>query len=410
VRDGNQGEAGRSGRRIAAWSLAAASPLIAWLVVKAAAMGMSTATAVAMAPLPPAHPAPTLKVLGSLAQQQGLPVNADVQRAAQEGLEILPLAFEPFFVAARAAEQKGDLRRAIALLEEARRRRPSYPAVRMQLAAYYTNARRYNEALSEIDVILRRNEELRPALLPELTKLVADPRGRRALAAILAKDPPWKEEFFAAAGTRKLDPAHARDLLQNVRALKPNANLTLENQLVLQSQSAAGDYAGARQTWLAALPEREREGNRRLFDGAFRGVQAPRPFGWQFGNGEAGRAEPAKDGQRTYLDVAYFGGRALTLAEQTLALAPGRYTLGAIARSPNGITSGQLYWQVTCQPGGTRIAMLDLSKAASGDRRFGAAFTVPASGCPGQILALAAEPGDVASVANLEIARVEIGQ
>ena len=386
------------------------SPLVAWLVVKAAAMGMSTATAVAMAPLPPAHPGPTLKVLGSLVQQPGLPVGDDVQRTAREGLEILPLAFEPFFVAARAAEKKGDLPRAIALLEEARRRRPTYPAVRMQLAAYYTNARRYDEALLEIDVILRRNEELRPALLPELTKLVADPRGRQALSSILARNPPWAEEFFAAAGTRKVDPAHARDLLQRIRALKRSGNLQLENQLVLQSQSATGDYAGARQTWLAALPESERAGSRFLFDGTFRGVKAPKPFGWQFNDSEAGRAEPAKDGQRTYLDVAYFGGRALVLAEQTLALAPGRYTISAIARSPNGITSGQLFWRLTCQPGGSRIAVLDLSRAASNDRRFGAAFTVPASGCPGQALALVAEPGDVATVANLEIPRVEIGR
>jgi tetratricopeptide (TPR) repeat protein len=410
VGDGIQGEAGSSGRRIAAWSLAAVSPLIAWLVVKAAAMGMSTATAVAMAPLPPAHPGPTLKVLGALVQQPGLPVTGEVQQSARDGLEILPLAFEPFFVAARAAEQKRDLPRAIALLEEARRRRPTYPAVRMQLAAYYTNAKRYNEALSEIDVILRRNEELRPALLPELTKLIADPRGRQALSVILAGNPPWRDEFFAVAGTRKVAPAHARDLLQRIRALKPNGNLRLENQLVLQSQSATGDYSGARQTWLAALPESERAGSRFVFDGAFRGVQAPKPFSWQFHDAEAGRAEPAKDGQRTYLDVAYFGGRALILAEQTLALAPGRYTISAIARSPNGITSGQLFWRLNCQPGGAQIGMLDLSRAASNDRRFTAAFTVPASGCAGQTLALAAEPGDVATVANLEIPRVEIGR
>ena len=186
--------------------------------------------------------------------------------------------------------------------------------------------------------------------------------------------------------------------------------MRLERQLVLQSQAAAGDYVGARKTWLAALPERERGANRTMYDGAFRGVAAPRPFGWAFQDVDAGRAEPAKDGGRNYLDVAYFGGRGVILAEQVLALPPGRHTLRLVARSPNGIQSGKLYWRLTCLPGGAQIGALDLSQANADDRRFAAAFTVPASGCAGQGLALVGEPGDVATAVNLELSRMEIGQ
>lgn len=406
---GAQGEGRSNGRRIAAWAVTAASPLIAWLIVKSAAAAFSMTTAVAMASLPPANPAPTLKVLASAAQQQSLPVTQEMQRSAKDGLARLPLSFEPFFVAARAAEQKGDLRLAIALMEEARRRRHSHPATRMQLMIYYTKAERFPEALSEIDVVLRRSEELRPALLPELTKLVADPRGRAALATILARGPVWREAFFAAAGARKLSTADARDLYERIRALKPNHDLMLERQLILQTQAASGDYVGARQTWLSALPQQERAPNRAMFDGAFRGIRAPGPFGWTFKDTEAGRAEPSRDGQRTYLDVAYFGGQNVTLAEQMLALPPGRHSLRLVARSPNGITSGKLFWRLTCLPGATPIGALDLAQAGADNRRFNAAFTVP-SGCPGQLLALIAEPGDVATPINVEIERMEIGQ
>ena len=404
------GEAGSSGRRIAAWAVTAASPLIVWLIAKAAAAGLSTAAAVALAPLPPENPAPALKAMSSVASLPTQKVTEEMQRTTREGLQTLPLSFEPFFVAARAAEQKGDLRRASVLMEEARKRRLSHPAVRMQLMIYYTKTERYPEALAEIDFILRRDADLRPALLPELTKLIADPRGRAALATILATEPSWREEFFAAAGKRRIDTAQARDLHDRIRALKPRGDLRLERQLVLQSQAASGDYAGARQTWLAVLPAQERAASRYMFDGAFRGVPAPGPFGWQFHDVEAGRAEPAKDGGRTYLDVAYFGGRGLALAEQVLALRPGPHTLRAVARSPNGIQSGKLYWRLTCLPGGTRIATLDLSQASSNDRRFSAAFTVPTSGCAGQELTLMAEPGDVATAVNLEISRMEIGE
>jgi hypothetical protein len=410
VAAGAQGEGRSSGRRIAAWATTAASPLIAWLIVKAAAAGFSTVTAVALAPLPPQDPAPTLKVLAASVQQPVVKVTEDKRRAARDGLERLPLAFEPFFLEARAAEQKGDLPRAIALMEEVRRRRHSYPAARMQLMIYYTKAERFAEALSEIDVVLRRNEELRPALLPELTKLVADPRGRAALATILAREPTWREDFFAAARARKLATNDARDLYERIRALKPNGDLMLERQLILETQAASGDYLGARRTWLAGLPQQERGPNRFMFDGAFRGLRAPGPFGWTFKDVDAGRAEAAKDGQRTYLDVAYFGGQNVTLAEQMLALPPGRHMLRLVARSPNGIGSGRLFWRLDCLPGASQIGLLDLTQAAAGDRRFSTAFTVPASGCSGQRLTLNAEPGDVATVVNLEIARMEIGQ
>jgi hypothetical protein len=408
---GSQGEARGPVRRVAAWAATAASPVVVYLIVKAAAAGIAPAAAVALAPLPPADPTPILKYLGRVAQQPTFQATPATLAQAQQGLDQLPLAFEPFFVAARAAEQRGDLRGAIALMEEARHRRPSYPAVRMQLMIYYTKAQRYREALSEVDVILRRNNELRPILLPELTKLIADPRGREALAAILATEPSWREEFFNAAAARRLDPADARDLYLRVRALKPRGDVRLERQLILQAQASTGDYAGARQTVIAGLPERERAASRNLFDGAFRGVSAPKPFGWKFEDLDVGRAEPATDGGRTYLDVAYFGGRAVTLGEQVLALRPGRYTVSAAARSDNGISSGTIAWRISCLPSyNPVVGTLDLSGAGPADRRFAAAFTIPATGCGSQALRLVAEPGDVATVVNLQVSGLEIAQ
>jgi tetratricopeptide (TPR) repeat protein len=409
VTNGLQGEARGPGRRVAAWAVTAVSPLILYLIVKAVAAGVSPAASIALASLPPADPTQTLKYLGGISQQPTFRATDATLRSAQQGLAALPLAFEPFFVAARTAEQHGDLRRAIALMEEARHRRPSYPAVRMQLMIYYTRAERFHEALAEVDVILRRNGELRPVLLPELAKLIADPRGREALATILATDPSWREDFYNIAGARKLDPADARDLYRRVRALKRGGDLRLERQLILQAQASSGDYAGARETLVAGLPEQERAANRFLFDGSFRGMSMPKPFGWEFEDNDAGRAEPSRNGGRTYLDIAYFGGRAETLAEQALALRPGRYVLRTVARSDNGVSSGTVTWNLSCLPSHAPvIGLLDLSRAGPAEGRFAAAFTVPATGCASQSLRLRAEPGDVASVVNLEVNALEI--
>lgn len=407
---GSQGEARSRGRRAAAWAAAAASPLVVYFVVKAAAAGVAPAAALAVAPLPPADPAPTLKYLGRIAQQPTFRADESVMRTAREGLARLPLAFEPFFVAARAAEQRGDLARAIALMEEARRRRPSFPAVRMQLMVYYTKAERYREALAEVDVLLRRNDELRPVLLPELSKLIGDARGREALAVVLADEPPWREQFFNAAGARRLNPADAQDLYRRIRALKRGGDLRLERQLILQAHASIGNYAGARQMLVAALPERDRAASRYIFDGSFRGTAVPRPFGWKFEDLDVGRAEPARDGGRTYLDIAYFGGRSVILAEQMLALQPGRYTLRLSARSDSGVTSGTLFWRISCLPAQTQIGLLVLNPAGSADRRFASPFTVPATGCASQSLRLIAEPGDVAAVVNLQVSAMEIAR
>jgi hypothetical protein len=388
-----------------------ASPLILYLIVKAVAASVSPAASIALATLPPADPTMTLKYLGRVSQQPTFKATDSTLRSAQQGLAALPLAFEPFFVTARVAEQRGDLRRAIVLMEEARHRRPSFPGVRMQLMIYYTKAERFREALAEVDVILRRNSELRPVLLPELVKLIADPQGRDALATILATEPSWRENFFNVAATRKVDPADARALYERVRALKPRGDVRMERQFILQAQASSGDYAGARQTVLAGLPEGARAANRFLFDGSFGGVSAPKPFGWKFHDMDIGRAEPAKNGGRTYLDVAYFGGREEILAEQVLTLSPGRYTIRAIARSDNGISSGTLSWNVSCLPSRRPvIGILDLSRAGAADRRFAAAVTVPATGCASQLLSLLAEPGDVAASVNLEVTGLEIAR
>lgn len=408
---GVQGEARGTGRRVAAWAATAASPLILYLIVKAVAAGVSPAASLALASLPPADPTPALKALGRISQQPAFRADGSTMGSARQGLAALPLAFEPFFVAARVAEQRGDLRRAIALMEEARHRRPSYPAVRMQLMIYYTKAQRFREAMAEVDVILRRNNELRPVMLPELTKLIGDPEGRDALATILATEPSWREDFFNVAGTRKVDPSDARALYERVRALKRGGDVRLERQFILQAQASSGDFAGARQTLVAGLPERERAANRFLFDGGFRGAPVGKPFGWKFEDMDIGRAEPARNGGRAYLDVAYFGGRAETLAEQMLALRPGRYTLRAIARSDNGISSGTVAWSVSCLPARSPVVgLLDLSRAGPAERRFAAAFTVPAAGCASQSLRLRAEPGDVAATVNLEVSGLEIAQ
>jgi hypothetical protein len=385
------------------------SPVALYLIMRTAGASLTPALAVTMSALPPADPTPQLKALALVAQQPKRKIGEDFVERARDGLAAAPLAYHPFFIAARAAEQARDRKRAIALMEEAKRRRPTWAASRMQLIVYYTQARRFSEALAETDIVLRRsNEAVRKPIAAELAKLIAIPDGREALAKILASDPGWEADFYGAAAQQKPRVEHARDLYRRIRAKKPKGDLPYARELVFQAQAGSGDYQGARTTWLAALPAAERQRSALLFNGSFSGLPQGKPFGWEFHDSEIGRAEQARDGGRTYLDVAYYGGRPIILADQMLALAPGRYTLRLIARSDTGVASGRLTWVVGCLPKGQRIGLLDLAGATATDRRLSVTFTVPASGCNGQKLSLVAEPGDVASEVNLQIQNMEL--
>jgi hypothetical protein len=385
------------------------SPILIYLIVKNAA-AMSGALAGAVAWLPPTDPTPILKQLVRSAQNPRGRVSPRMLKAAQVGLVKAPLAYEPFYIAARQAEEAGRPDRAIAIMEEARRRRPSFTPARMQLMAYYAQAERIEPALVEMNLLLRKSTELRQVILPEMLRLLPAAEGREALASMLVTNPEWRGDFFFLAGQKGIKPEDARALYEAVRAKNPKADLAMERELVFQAMVASGDYAGGRSAWLQTLPRAEQPSNAVIFDGSFRGLTGARPFGWTFHDSEIGRAEPARGDGRTYLDVAYFGGRDIVLAEQVLALRPGMHELRASARSRGNVNAAQIYWRVTCLPSETPLGTLDLARAGSQYTKLASRFAVPASGCTGQRLALVAEAGEVASTINLEVTGLELAQ
>lgn len=384
-----------------------AAPVAGYFVFRSAVAAVMPA-AVLFADLPPEDRRPALTAMMRLAQIPQQKVTPQMLDVAREGLEATPLAYEPFYIAARAEEQAGRIGRAIRLMEEARRRRPTHSAIRMQLLVYYTQQARYSDALAEMDLLMRRNGELRRLLLPEIAKLLAVEEGREALAEILATDPEWREQFYTVAAQRNVDPADARALVALIRARRPQGDLGLENQLVLQALAGAGRYGDARQEWLEGLPAGERGRHATVFNGGFGDIRAPKPFGWDLQDLEVGRAEIVRDGDRAYLDLIHFGGRDAVLAEQVLALPPGRHRLDVIARGDGAMGERRLLWRVVCLPSKAVLATVDLGRAGTGPTRLSAEFSVPPSGCAGQRLIVAGQAGDRAGVAAAQVDRVEI--
>ena len=327
-----------------------------------------------------------------------------------------PLAFEPYFAHARAAEQAGRLPEAIRMMEEARRRRTNFVPTRLQLAAYYTRANRPAEAFGEIQVLLSLMPTAIDPVMAELTKLVPSREGREVLATALATNPPWRPQFFAVARGRAIRPELALALLEEVRARRPRGGFALEQQLYIQSLIDAGQMTRAHELWLGTLPQGERDRNRLLANSGFRGRPAAPPFGWALQSLDVGRAEIRDaNGLQPFLNVDYFGGSNALLAEQMLALPAGTYRLRYRYKGESGATatssssgSSSIFWSLVCASGSPELARRDMNRPTRSYRADQAAFTVPGSGCDGQRLRLVAEAGDVPAVVNLNIAGLEI--
>jgi hypothetical protein len=393
-----------------ALAAAIAAPLLLYLILRAAAGALAAASpgmAALASMLPPGDLRGQMRINARLSQHPQFPAGPAEVEAARKALAAAPTTYEPFFIASKAEERAGRLDRAIMLMEEVRRRRPHLPSARLQLIVLYGQARRFDGMLGELDMALALNETARERVLPELTRLISDPEGRVALAGVLARRPPWSEDFYRAAKGRKIRPEHALALTKAVQAR--TGRIGPERGLYLQSLVEAGDFAGARSLWLSGLPQSEQAKAGLVFDGAFRGSRAPAPFNWALFDGETGRAEIGSEGGRSFLDIFYFGGRDFTLAQQRLALAPGRYRLSFQVKSEAGIKSGELSWRLACGEAGADLGAVSLAGAGPAWSQRSGSVVVPA-GCSGQRLYLAGTPGDMSAEVRAQVAALEVAR
>jgi len=340
--------------------------------------------------------------------QQRLPAGAaDVARGAAVRF---PLAYEPYFIAARAEEQAGRYRRATVLMEEARRRRPNSTSVRFLLLGYYSLANAYQKAIDEADMAMRVNSRSMTLILPAFAKLVAvDPKARQAIAVALAKEPVWRQAFLEVAANEKMDPDAAAALVADVRRLSPSRIPGPEEVFLIRVLFNAGEARRARALWESYQPAGRRP-IAAVFDGDFRGAQGMPPFIWNYQSGQDGNAEIAKagPGNPPSLEINYFGDDETGLAEQTLAIKPGRYRLSSTFRGESSSPDIRLSWTLTCHSTNQPIGALRLQPLGSASITRETAVSVPLSGCGGQKLTLVGQPSDLSSSLSAQITNVSL--
>lgn len=387
--------------------LAVLALLAVALVIRTAAVGVQP---LAASVLPPRDHGAALRMGIRAFAAPGAAVPPVAVDAARQVAVSSPLAFEPFFVMAQVAAQQGRRDEALALMQETLKRRPNYLLTRLHLAMLHGQANQGIQAFQHLNFLLRYASGAHHLVLPELAKALSDEESRREIARLLAAEPAWRGDFLRTAQNAGVRPDHALGLLQTVRGFKgADADLGPERNLYLHSLVQAGAFAQARSLWLEGRGRGDPPADAYLTNGRFAAEPQPSLFSWTLHDGSAGRGDivPGQNGSGE-LHAQYFGGQNTALAEQLLALSPGRYRLEYTGRMEGGEGRGRIFWLVACRPSQTQAARLEITGLGPQPRRVASTFSVPASGCAGQVLQLVAETGDVAGTVDLRLSDLKV--
>jgi hypothetical protein len=273
------------------------------------------------------------------------------------------------------------------LLEIASRRAPRVSQVRARLATIRLQAGDLPGALAQLDALLRFEPAQGDRFFPALAQQSADPRFAQAMAATLARQPPWRRGFLQA-----LDKNGSPTAINNVYGnLQRQGGLSAsETRRWLDSLIARGRWGDAFSGWFGTLhpaPKRIPAVRNGGFEDDIDGVG----FGWRnaVSPGVFTDIEDAagRDGSRAA--HLHFIGRPAPRGNlrQPLLLVPGRYRLSLQARADDLRSDRGLQWGIRCDRG----PWIGGSEPIDGSfdwRAIAAEFEVPAQRCEGQWLEL----------------------
>jgi hypothetical protein len=324
------------------------------------------------------------------------PDNAPAVRAwAQTALGGAPLSVHALRILGLLAEADGDDAGALRFMAAAARLSLHDGPTDFWLMQKSIRAKDDKSALYYADVLLRTTPDLAAYVVPVIAHIAEDKGSSPLLNAMLAENPPWRREFFAALPNSITD---ARTPLGLLMALRQSA--------APPSPIEVGDYVKfligrkfydlAYYTWLQFLPPAELRSAGKLFNGSFDVTPSGLPFDWQIQSGAGVTVDivPRSDraaGHALLVDFQY-GRVDFHSVTELVMLAPGTYEFGGQYKGklvgPRG-----LKWRVACF-GGAAVSNAPLGESAMiigmtpTWRAVAFNFTVPAKDCKAQMVSL----------------------
>jgi hypothetical protein len=285
-----------------------------------------------------------------------------------------------------------DEERAAKLMQAAARR-----SMRESLAVYWLmqkslEKKDYVNAISYADVLLRTRRRFAEHVMPTLAHMAENKGARGALNTLLAKNPPWRPQFFSTLLTSMSDARTPLALLLSIKGT-PAPPSPAELHGYLQFLIGHRFYELAHYTWLQFLPPEQLKNAGLLFNGSFETVPSGMPFDWVIAPGTGVTidlaARPDHAGQRALFMEFGYGRVEFGRVTQLLMLAPGTYRLTGKYKGQIAGRRG-MEWRIACAGGG--MAPIGNSPMVTGVapawKEFEFSFTVPDADCGAQYLRL----------------------
>jgi len=285
----------------------------------------------------------------------------------------------------------GDRARADTMFAIARRlSRRELPAEAYGFASALERAD-YAAAWAVLNVILRLSPgSLAAALPPVIAQALRQPGALAPLSALMATDPPWRDELLAALAAKPDGLEAVATVLTALRAT-PHPPTDAEVAGLLRGEIAAKDYGRAIDDWRSLSPAARGAPRSAVYNGRFRTGGSEAPFNWMIASDAAGVVSLAAgaDGAGLRAVPTDSSGDAPLVAE-LMVLAPGSYSLSGQTRIPGAAfpRSAGFAWSMRCADTGQVIGQTGPVSATDRWSGFATAFTAPPGACAGQWLEL----------------------
>ena len=334
---------GRDGGRIYLFAYLLLSVLLVWQIVASAmASGLETRAPEQARRWRAGQPEALLSLAQDALNDQDL---RRANRYAVKALTISPSLGVAYRILGQAAERSGDHEGADRLYAQAYSLTHRDAALASILFEKAAAAGRYDEALQQAEVIIRRAPPQTGVVIAKLAGLASNPRSGPAMGRRLAENPHWRPAFFRELG-RRGDYATALTLYE---ALQPTRSPATDEELspILNRMVWSGQADAARAAWIKTLPARRRPGASEIYNPNFQAPAGRQMFDWRLPDDRGGLARLPAAGEKPGLHVQVEGLGEAHLAHQLLVLAPGRYVLTSRARLVDG-AGVDLQWRLGC--------------------------------------------------------------
>ncbi|TXC74252.1 hypothetical protein FSZ31_05990 [Sphingorhabdus soli] len=319
---------------------------------------------------------------------------------ASEAHRLDPLDNWPFMLAGSMFERIGDTEKAITLFERSVRLDPRSPAPRLHLIKNLIEARRANDAVTQIVRLAR--------LRPDQDKLLL-----KALVVLLVRDPEHKliSRLNAYPDVRKRFLAQASQVAEAEPFMTELLNQPGVDKQIRWDQidrlAQRGSIETAYAIWRRS-PDAQKSGN--VFDPHFQGRPGPAAFRWQLINNSGVVAEFTHENAAgpVALDVEVFSDTIVEATQQTVRMAPGSHRLTIVGKAIDvPEIGGTMRWDVSCAGDDRPLARIVFAMTAKPATKQ-TSFSIPASGCAFQNITLSGIPEVGSQPFRMRFSRIAI--